>query len=209
MIALCRPTGFLANGLLRIDQQREQTLENASVHDDLRLNIITSDDVSDRAQSRRLHVRRLVHQQLDKTTSNTSLDDRLDLLILRAGIIRHVGQRPASIRQDLIVENVEQTSENAERRRNLVEIRLRLTATEVRQRPGGITKHSDLRIGRAQSEERLQRLLRQNLIAALRRVTCDVSKSPHGLLLDVIILRLEQLHKHWDRTVLDDSLRVL
>ena len=72
----------------------------------LSLHVISSDDVTHRAQSGRLDIRRLVHEQLHESASDSGLNDGLDLLVLRASVVAHVRESPARVREHLVVQHV-------------------------------------------------------------------------------------------------------
>ena len=171
---------FLANRLLWVDEQCQQARQSAAVHDDLRLHVITRDDVAHRAQSGSLDVRRSVHQQLHQTTRHTRLNHGLNLLVLRTGVVAHVGQRPACICEHLVVHDVEQSGEHGQSSGDEHEIGLRLAAAKIGQGPGGVAQHGDLGVGRAEIEERLQSAGLQYQIAALSRVAGDVAELHKG-----------------------------
>lgn len=58
-----------------------------------------------------------MHEQLHKTTRDTSFDDCLNLVI---GTIRQVGDSPAGINQNFIVKGIDKLSENRKGRENLL-----------------------------------------------------------------------------------------
>lgn len=81
--------------------------------DDLRLEVVARDDVADGAEGGGLDGGRRVHEELDQALAHAGLDDSLDLLI---GAVRQVGERPARVRQHLLVGGVDQLRDGKERK---------------------------------------------------------------------------------------------
>ena len=57
-----------------------------------------------------------MHEQLNETTGDVSLDDGLDLVV---GTIREIRDGPAGIDEDLVVERVDELGEDGKSRGNL------------------------------------------------------------------------------------------
>ena len=57
-----------------------------------------------------------MHEQLNETTGDISLNDGLDLVV---GTIREIRDGPAGIDEDLVVERVDELGEDGESRGNL------------------------------------------------------------------------------------------
>jgi len=89
-----------------------------------------------------------------------------------------------------------------------VELWLRLATTEIGQGPRRIAKHAELGCRLAMSKQGLQSASSQYMVTTLRRVTGDVSKSPHGLFGDIGVPGAEQLHEDLDSSMIHDSLGV-
>ena len=98
-----RPASLLADTILGGAQQREQARECATVDDDLGLNIIASDDISNRAQSWGLDRGRSMHEQFHETTRDPCLDNGLDLIIGTVGEIR---DSPTGVDEHFVIERV-------------------------------------------------------------------------------------------------------
>ncbi|RUP48203.1 hypothetical protein BC936DRAFT_144843 [Jimgerdemannia flammicorona] len=75
------PAGLLADTVLGAREKAEEGGKGTTVDDDLGLNIVTSDDVADRAESRRLDRGGRVHQQFNEATAHARLNDSLNLLV--------------------------------------------------------------------------------------------------------------------------------
>lgn len=110
------PARLLANAILVRAQEGQQTRQGTAVDDNLSLYIITGNNVSDRAQSRSLNGCRSVHQQLNEATWNASLNNSLDFVV---GTIRKVGDCPAGIDQNFVIEGVNQLGQDGKSRCNL------------------------------------------------------------------------------------------
>lgn len=60
-----------------------------------------------------------MHEQLHEATRNSSFNDSLDLVV---GAVREVRNSPASVDQDLVVEGVNEFSQNGECRQDLLKV---------------------------------------------------------------------------------------
>ena len=112
------PARLLADSVLGGAQQRKQCRERAAVDDDLGLDVVTSHDVTDRAQGGGLDGGGRVHEQLYKTAGDASLNDGLDLVV---GAIGKVGDGPAGVDEDFVVERVYELGEHGEGRLDLLD----------------------------------------------------------------------------------------
>jgi hypothetical protein len=79
------PACLLANAVLSGAQKRKKSGKGATVDDDLGLNVVASDNVSDGTKGRGLDRGRGVHEELDQTAGNVSLDDGLNLVVGAVG----------------------------------------------------------------------------------------------------------------------------
>lgn len=110
------PASLLADAILVGAQKRQEAGKGTAVNDNLGLNIVSRHDVADGPKRGRLNRRGSVHEELNKTPGNASLDNRLDLVV---GSIREVGDGPASVNKNLIVERVDELGENWQSRGDL------------------------------------------------------------------------------------------
>src|SRR4051812_41368868 len=156
-----------------------------------------------------------MHQQLDKSAGNASLNDCLDLVI---GTVGQVRDGPAGIDEDLIIKGVDELSKYGQSRSNLKSVRLvrmgsvsrsthglpvwlrRLSTAEIAEGPGGVPQHAQLPAVAKQSKERTERPLLQNKIPARRAISGNVTESPNSLLTDIWLVAAEQLDENWDCT---------
>ena len=75
------PASLLADAIFRRGEKAEKSGQGAGGDDDLGLEIVTGDDVTDAAKSRGLNSSRGVHKEVDETTADSGLDDCLDLVV--------------------------------------------------------------------------------------------------------------------------------
>ena len=118
------PASLLADTILSGAQQREEGGQRATVNDDLSLDVIAGDNVTDRSESGCLDGCGCVHQELYKTAGDASLDNSLDLVV---GAIRKVGDGPASVDEDFVVEGVDKLGEDGESRLDLVVVSIHVS----------------------------------------------------------------------------------
>ena len=57
-----------------------------------------------------------MHQEVHKTPADTGFNNSLDLIV---GTVREVGNRPAGVDEDLVIEGVDQLGEDSESRGDL------------------------------------------------------------------------------------------
>lgn len=112
-----------------VAQHGQQAGQGVVADDDLRLEVVARDDVADGAEGGRLDGGRRVHEELDQALAHAGLDDSLDLLV---GAVRQVGERPARVRQHLLVGGVDQ---------------LRIRRREEREKVSIVETESDARFG--------------------------------------------------------------
>ena len=110
------PARLLADAVLGGAQQGEQSPECTTVNDDLGLDVIARNDVANGSQSGCLDGCGGVHQELYETTRDASLNDSLDLVV---GAIGKIGDGPASIDKDFVVERVDELGKDRESGLNL------------------------------------------------------------------------------------------
>lgn len=113
------PAGLLADSVLARAQEREESWQGTAINDDLCLDIITSNNITDRSQSRGLDGGRCMHEQLDKATRDTGFDDSLDLIVRAIG---EVGNSPTRINQDFIVQGVDELRQDRESGQDLLDM---------------------------------------------------------------------------------------
>ena len=94
------PASLLADAILVGAQERQEAGKGTAVNDNLGLNVISSNNVANGPKRGRLNRGGGVHQELNKTPGNASLDNCLDLVV---GPVREVGDGPAGVNKDLIV----------------------------------------------------------------------------------------------------------
>ena len=187
-------------------EQREERRERSAVDDNLRLVVVAGDDVAHGPQSRDEHRRALAAEKLHQPAADARLDHRLDLVV---GAVAEVAQRPARIRQHLLVVGVHQPRERGERVAEELKLGLRLAAAKVGEGPRGVAEHGELGVLVELLQERVKRVLREHEIAALGGVASDVAEGPHRLLADVVGGRSEELDEDGDRSRIDDDAGVL
>merc|ERR550525_1390603 len=112
--------------------------QSAALQDDLRLVVITGNDVTDGPQSWCLHEGRRVEKQLHQSLANTRLNHRGDALI-RA--VRCIGKRPTRIGEYLHIIVVDEGCECAESWGYPFERWRWLAPAKVGERPCCITHH--------------------------------------------------------------------
>lgn len=110
------PASLLADTVLGRAEEGQEARQSTAVDDNLGLHIITSHDVTDRTQSGCLDRCGGMEEELDKSTRNASLDNCLNLLVRS---IREVGDGPACIDEDLVIQRVDQLGEDGESGGNL------------------------------------------------------------------------------------------
>mmetsp|Transcript_2588 Transcript_2588/g.5029 ORF Transcript_2588/g.5029 Transcript_2588/m.5029 type:complete len:202 (+) Transcript_2588:857-1462(+) len=74
-----RPACLLADALALVRKKGKQLSECPAAHDDLSLDVITSNDVSDGAKRRSLDCNLFMHQKLDAASRYSCFNDRLDV----------------------------------------------------------------------------------------------------------------------------------
>lgn len=105
------PTSFLSDTLLGRRQQSQQSGKGTGSDNNLSLEIVTGDNVSDGSKSGSLNRCRVVHQKVDQSPANAAFDDCLNLVVCS---VRQVGDGPTSIDQDFVVERVDQLGEDGQ-----------------------------------------------------------------------------------------------
>jgi hypothetical protein len=135
------PTPHFPEGVRVSAYQSEQTRESAAVDDALRLVIVARNDVARGAKRGRLHRRGWVPHELDDARADARVEHGLDLLVRAVGKIR---ERPAAVREHLVVVGEDELREHGQGGRHHVPRRLRLTAAHVGERPGGVAQHRHL-----------------------------------------------------------------
>lgn len=78
----------------------------------------------------------------------------------------------------LLVDGVDKLSQGGQRGANVFEAGLGLAPAEVRQGPGGVAEHRELRPVRKLLQEGAHRALLEDEVAADRRVAGDVAQRP-------------------------------
>jgi hypothetical protein len=165
-----------------------------------------------------------VHQELYETARDTGLDDSLDLVV---GAIGEVGDSPAGIDEDFVVERVDKLGEDGESRLDLglvsdyglwtmfgiaycLPVGLGcLSPAEVAQGPGSVPEHAQLAAVAQKSEQRAKGAGLENEVAACGAVTSNVTKSPDSLLPDIRLVAAQKLDEDGHGTGLDDDLCLL
>ena len=108
------------------------------VDDELRLQVIAGDNVSNGAQGGSLHGRGGIEEEINETTSDGCFNDGLDLLV---GSVREVGECPAGIREYLLVWIFNEFGKGWQGCLDKIKVGLRLASTKVGQGPSSISKH--------------------------------------------------------------------
>ena len=85
----------------------------------------------------------------------------------------------------------------------------RLASAEVAERPSGIPEHAELVVLAKEVQQGTQSSLLQDVIAALRAVSSNVTERPDSLLAHVGDGGREELDKLWNGLRVDDNLGVL
>mmetsp|Transcript_10511 Transcript_10511/g.23775 ORF Transcript_10511/g.23775 Transcript_10511/m.23775 type:complete len:359 (+) Transcript_10511:686-1762(+) len=184
-----------------MEKQRLEGLQSATLKHNLRLLIVTRDDVAHRPQRGCLHQGRGVPKELDEPLADAGLNDGIDPLI-RA--VRQVRECPARVRQDLHVIGVDQVRERRQGRGDPLEGRRRLAAAEIGERPAGVARHGDLLRGHQDMHHGVKAAALQHEVAEVRRVSRDVAQCPDSLLPHVVAGRRQQLHKDRQGTLFHD-----
>jgi hypothetical protein len=217
------PASLLADTVLSGAQQGKQSGQRTAVDDDLGLDVIAGNDVADRSKGGGLDRCGGVHEQLYQAAGNAGLDDSLDLVV---GSIRQVGDGPAGVDENLVIERVDELGENGKSGLNLEDmsgwselqcmdayrlpVRLgSLSTAEVAECPGGVPQHAQLAAVTEKSEERAESTGSENKVAARGAVTSNVTESPNGLLPDIRLVAAEQLDEDGDGASLNDDLCLL
>ncbi|EJK52945.1 hypothetical protein THAOC_27715 [Thalassiosira oceanica] len=200
------PARLLPDALLGARQQGQEAGQGVVVNDELRLEVVTRDDVPDRPERGRLHGRARVEEQLDEATAHARLDDRLDLLV---GPVAQVGQGPARVRQDLLVGAEDELAQRLEGLLDQSEVRLGLPAAEVRERPSRVPQHTELGTLVELLQQGREGAGLQDQVAARRAVPGDVAQGPHGLLPHVVVGAQQEPDEDGHGAHLHDHLRVL
>lgn len=81
------PASFLSNALFGRGKKRKQGRKRTRSDNNLSLEVITGDNVSDGSQGRGLDRRGVVHQQVDQSPADAALDNGLDLVV---GTVRQI-----------------------------------------------------------------------------------------------------------------------
>lgn len=201
------PASFLADTILGGAQEGEQSRERATVDDDLGLDVITSDNVTHGTEGGGLDRGRSVHKELHEATGDTGLDNGLDLVI---GTIGQIRDSPASVNQDLVIQHVDELGKDGKGRGDGVPVRLGSLATaEVAESPGSVAEHAQLAAIIDEVKKGAQSTGTKNKVTAVRAVTSNVSKGPHGLFTDIGLRAAKQLDEDGDGTSFDDDLGLL
>jgi len=104
-----RPARLLADALLGRVEQREQPRQRAAVDDALRLAVVARDDVAGGAQGGGLNRCGRVTHQLDDARADARVQHGLDLLVRT---VREVRERPAAVREHLVVVGEDELSQD-------------------------------------------------------------------------------------------------
>lgn len=200
------PAGLLLDSLLRGVEQGAEARKNGDVDDDLGLVVITSYDVTDSTKGRGLDRVGGMEEELDHLTGDTNFDDGLNTLV---GSIRKVRKSPAGVGQNLVVGRIDEASQSGESRGYQFPSRLRLASAQVGQSPGGVSEHGELRRLDEVVEEWFHDAMVQHVVTAARRVSSDVTESPHGLLANVVRRRGQEFLEDGDGTSFNDNLGLI
>lgn len=111
-----RPAGFLPDPVFGRREKRKESGQGTRRNNDLGLEIVAGHDIADGSQGGCLDGCRRVHEELHQSATDTRLNDGLDLVV---GSIGKVGDRPACIDQDLVVQRVDELGENSQSRGDL------------------------------------------------------------------------------------------
>lgn len=148
-----------------------------------------------------------MHEQLYQTARDVGLDNSLDLIIRTVG---KVGDGPASVNENLVVEGVHELGEDREGRSDGVPVGLRgLATTEVAECPGGVPEHAKLPAVTEEADKRRESALGEDVVPAVRAVTSNVTKSPDGLLPNIGLRAAKQLNEDGHGTSLNNDLGLL
>ena len=82
----------------------------------------------------------------------------------------------------------------------------RLASAEVAERPSGIPEHAELVVLAQEVQQRPQSALLEDVVAALRAITSNVTQGPHSLLPYIGNGRREQFDELRDGLCVDDDL---
>lgn len=219
------PAGLLANAVLGRREEGQESRESTGSNDNLRLEVIASNDISHGSECRGLNRSRRMHQEVDEAPADAGLNNSLDLIV---GPVREVGNRPACVNEDLVIERVDQLGEDGEsggdlkagvrnaidatrgRSSHQLPVGLRgLAPAEIAQSPGGVAEHADLVVFAEKGQQGTESTLLENVVPALRAVTSDVAQSPDSLFPDIEDWGREQLDKFGDSLGADNDLSVL
>ena len=175
------PAGLFPDPILSRAQEGQESWESTAIDDDLSLDVVTGNDIADRSQGWGLDGGGCMHKQLNKAARDAGFDDGLDLVVRSIG---EVGDSPAGIDQDLIVERVDKLRQDRQSGQDLLDmlaavsvkpgqvshgvpVWLRgLSTTEVAQGPGGVAKHAQLAAIAQEGQERLESTTCQDIVAA-------------------------------------------
>jgi hypothetical protein len=217
------PAGLLADTVLSGAQQGEQSGQRTAVDDDLGLDVITGNDVANGSEGGCLDRGGSVHEQLYEATGNAGLDDSLDLVV---GTIRKVGDGPAGIDEDFVIERVDELGENGKSGLDLKDVsewwkmqcmdayrlpvRLgSLSTAEIAECPGGVPEHAQLAAVTEKSKQRAEGTGSKNEVAARGAITGNVTKGPNSLLPDIRLVAAKKLDEDGDGACLNDDLCLL
>lgn len=200
------PASFLADALFRRRQQSQQARQCVVVDDELRLQIVTRDNVANRSERRRLHGRTGVEQQFDEPTTDSSFNDGLNLFV---GTVREIRKRPTSVRQHFLVRTENELRQSRETGAHQFKIGLGLAAAKIRQSPGGVAEHTDLAILVELVQQRVHCAGLQDKITAGRRISGDVPEGPDSLFADIVVGTHEQSDKNGHGADFHDDFGVL
>ena len=110
------PASLLADAILGRAEKGQETRQSTAVDNDLGLHIVTSHNVTNRTQGGCLNGCRGMEEKLDESTRNASLDNCLNFLVRS---IREVGDGPACIDEDLVIQRIDELGEDGESGSNL------------------------------------------------------------------------------------------
>mmetsp|Transcript_94149 Transcript_94149/g.224104 ORF Transcript_94149/g.224104 Transcript_94149/m.224104 type:complete len:278 (+) Transcript_94149:497-1330(+) len=202
-----QPAAFLSNLHSRTGHKSGQSRERLTSEHGIRLGVAAGHDVAHSAERWRLHLGRVVAEELHDPLTDACIQNCLDVSLCTVG---DVGDRPKGICQNFLVCVVQHPSHDRQCRKHRLEAGLRCAAAEVGDGPSRVPDAAGLGGALQDLEHFGQRASGNAQVSVLHRVTCDVPQSPNTLLENIAVRAVSQeVGNDRDGVEIDDCLRLV